>query len=483
MGTDPGSLLPKKPFILARPIWFLGDKRMNVLRNLPRVCYSGHRGFAKGGEIMIRSVRVWALLPRMLGLVVGSAGVVRGDVNLEWQPPNQTAGVGQLVEIGLFAVSDNTSTQFMSSVTAMLSWDETQLELVGINPDSDGYAWLNSFFPDDRGLDGVNNDCGKGQFCDTFTGRPINDGEAYYEAWGQFPPGELPGAIPSPGLLVTKFRFRVLRAGIGRVHLLPFFGNFTRTRVMSGLVAGREITGTLGSAAQVTVITCALEPLVETVGCRYLAVTPLPSADDVALRIEGDASDRHVSCISAYVQSDGRLGPEPVYQSPTLWETVFVYGEEIRPGAKYWIRSECAGDGSSKLSTPATATTWVWGDVNGDGASEGEDLLLILDASRGVFDGITVQNADLAGCIPDAQVDGLDVFGILDAFQGLPFGCPAVCSFSVGLDDFAEFLACVAGPLAELAPECESWDFQSDNDVDLFDFAQFQIAFLPPSEP
>jgi len=40
------------------------------------------------------------------------------DVNLEWRPAHQTVGVGDEVQIGLYAVSDNDVNQSTSSMEA-----------------------------------------------------------------------------------------------------------------------------------------------------------------------------------------------------------------------------------------------------------------------------------------------------------------------------------------------------------------------------
>ncbi len=432
---------------------------------------------------MNRSHSVWPIVLRSLSVFTALGAAVQADVNLDWRPVNQTTTVGQVVEIGLFAVSDTTSTQFMASVAVILAWNANRLELIGFNPENDGYAWARSSFPDDRELDGLNDDCADGQYCDPYGGAPINDGDAYYEAWARFSPEPPAGAVPPPGLLVTKFRFRALRAGIARVQFVPMFGTFTQTRVMSGLEPGHEITGTLGLPVEVTIMSCALVPSAEADGSRYLAVTPAPSARPVALQIRGDPGDRSVACVLGYLQPDGRIGEERVFQNPSNWGTVHVFGEEIRPGSTYVVRSDCGIDGAADLSAPMPVTTWRYGDVNGNGSSAGDDLLLVLDASRGIFEGVTIFNVDLAGCLPDGQVDAADIIDVLDAFQGMPYSCPEVCTVTVDLDDFAEFLQCFEGPRVVSGPGCELADFNGDNYVDLHDFAAFQNAFLPVAGP
>ena len=59
--------------------------------------------------------------PRILALLTGGflavcASPVQANVNLEWRPPFQAAVVGGIVEIGLYAVSDDETDQLISIV-------------------------------------------------------------------------------------------------------------------------------------------------------------------------------------------------------------------------------------------------------------------------------------------------------------------------------------------------------------------------------
>ncbi|MCP4246445.1 MAG: hypothetical protein GY778_05290 [bacterium] len=45
------------------------------------------------------------------------------------------------------------------------------------------------------------------------------------------------------------------------------------------------------------------------------------------------------------------------------------------------------------------------------------------------------------------------------------------------LDDYASIYACLAGPDGGLGSGCECFDFNSDGDNDLRDFAAFQLDF------
>ncbi|UCG17415.1 MAG: hypothetical protein JSV19_05170 [Phycisphaerales bacterium] len=47
----------------------------------------------------------------------------------------------------------------------------------------------------------------------------------------------------------------------------------------------------------------------------------------------------------------------------------------------------------------------------------------------------------------------------------------------VDVDDFVELEACLLGPGGGLGAGCGCFDFDDSSDVDLFDFAEFQVAF------
>ena len=48
----------------------------------------------------------------------------------------------------------------------------------------------------------------------------------------------------------------------------------------------------------------------------------------------------------------------------------------------------------------------------------------------------------------------------------------------VDLDDYAQWTACVTGPgTGGLGPGCAAFDFDGDLDIDLIDYAEFQLVF------
>jgi hypothetical protein len=158
------------------------------------------------------------------------------NVDLEWYPETQVVPIGAAVEIGLYAVSDDETTQSISAIDAILQWDAPLLALTG-NYDNGPYDWLGTTgFPDDSGFDGLN---------DTWL-----DGDAYYQAHAQL--GD-PALAPPDGLLVTTFQFDALAEGVAGITIPPEAGQYTSTAVWDGESPGTQVTGFLGSAT-VTVI-------------------------------------------------------------------------------------------------------------------------------------------------------------------------------------------------------------------------------------
>lgn len=406
-------------------------------------------------------------------LPLPGASRLEAAVNLEWRPARQTVEVDEMVEIALYAVADSGLGQSLGAVTAILVWDPTYLGLWAIaDPCGQGkcpenaYDWLSSGFPDDSKADGLNN---------TFA-----DGNALYGCLAQLA-AEDPAVATREGLWVTTFIFRALDPGVSELRLEMTFGENTRTLVASGDAPGQDITGTLGPPAEVTLTGCP-RPAAVAVGSRYMAITPAPGAHQVALVVTGEIGDPAIACVSLFVQTDGTLDLSPIFRTPDEWETVHVTDLEIIPGARYHIQAACAQDQQiQSLSSPASATTWMWGDVNNNGTVDIDDVTLVLDGSKGILSGDTIlENLDLAPCLPDRVIDALDVEDVMDANFGAPYPCTQPCSAGWGLEDFAEFALCMTGPAEQSGSGCGIFDADADNDVDLLDFAEFQRVFGSP---
>lgn len=168
----------------------------------------------------------------VFGAMLASGAAVRANVDLEWRPSVQVVRPGDLVQIGLYAVSsDGVTTWDVSAMDVLLQWDATTMALIGVN-DNGPYTWFRSEFPDDSALDGLNN---------TWT-----DGDAKYTALGQF---QNPAQATPAGLLVTTFKFDALQGTVGnQLTIPPTLGQYSRTVVFGVAFPGHEITGALGDA-------------------------------------------------------------------------------------------------------------------------------------------------------------------------------------------------------------------------------------------
>jgi hypothetical protein len=165
-----------------------------------------------------------------LGLLAGTTDV-RGAIHLEWRPGAQIVNLGSTVDVGLYAVSDSALDQSVSAADVILDWDPAYLALTGVL-DNGPYAWLSSSFPNDAGLDGLNN---------TWL-----DGDALYLAMAQL---GTPAQASPAGLLVTTFQFTALDLTAGTLLSIPASeGSFTNTRVFDGVTPGLEVQGDLGTA-------------------------------------------------------------------------------------------------------------------------------------------------------------------------------------------------------------------------------------------
>ena len=163
-----------------------------------------------------------------------------GLIDLEWRPAAQAVLVGETVNIGLYAVSDDGETnQSISAMDVILAWDPEFLELTG-NVDDGPYDWMVSVFPNDSGADGLN---------ETWA-----DGDALYIAYARG--GEPAWATPA-GLLVTTIQFTALAEAPETVLSIPEqAGYYTETVIYDGQIPGLGVQGDLGSA----VVTVLSEP-------------------------------------------------------------------------------------------------------------------------------------------------------------------------------------------------------------------------------
>ena len=165
-------------------------------------------------------------------------------------------------------------------------------------------------------------------------------------------------------------------------------------------------------------------------GPRNIKLTPAADTTPIAFLVVGETSNAVVSCVSLYVQADGSLGVNPVFQTPAAWGTVHVADEAIRPSAGYRIRGDCGSPGNPDITLPVDTRTWKWGDVNNNTFVNVTDIQLLVKAVQQVYTFVTLERADLVPCQPNRIVNVGDVQAGVLAFQQIPLttiGCPNPC--------------------------------------------------------
>lgn len=167
----------------------------------------------------------------MIACLMFASTAAPGAINLEWRAAQQIARPGDIVDVGLYAVSDNGVNQSFYSMDVLLQWDPATLQLQGV-VNNGPFPWLfSTFFPDSQ-LDGLNN---------TFA-----DGDAKYTAAAQF---LAPASATPAGLLVTTFRFQALAGTPSNIVSIPLaLGQSSQTAVYGTAFPGQNVTGTRGSA-------------------------------------------------------------------------------------------------------------------------------------------------------------------------------------------------------------------------------------------
>jgi len=172
-------------------------------------------------------------------LVMGFAAQARADVDLFYVPTNTfqptDCGDDQIIRIELRALSTNVGGQMISSVSTILNFDPTHLELLGNIPNqAPDFVWSNDFFPNDQDM--INPDWTDGDALHVVTA-PL----------GQF------AFVPDSGegLLITTFEFLVLGENTdgSLISIDPEEGQFGETRVLSN--TGGNVTGDLSATALV----------------------------------------------------------------------------------------------------------------------------------------------------------------------------------------------------------------------------------------
>ena len=191
---------------------------------------------------MLNSVGRLALCLTVVG---GGALPLRGNINLEFRPAAQTGEVTGLVEVVLYAVSDDpVANQYFSAMDVIIAWDPDYLELVGDANCAGCPGWLLDEFTNDPY--GINETI------------PPQDGDGIFTVLA---PLGAPVAATPAGTPIITFQFTGLTTTSETlIAFLESAGDpLGHTVVYDGAIPGLAVTGVLGDPAAVEII-CQLCP-------------------------------------------------------------------------------------------------------------------------------------------------------------------------------------------------------------------------------
>ncbi len=377
-------------------------------------------------------------------------------VDLELRSSQVTWEIGDVVEIGLYAVSTSGFPEIVRGMQVILEWDPQYLELAGLN-NNGPYTWLFSSFFSDAGADRLNADCGPDVFCQPYTGLPYNDGDAYYQAGANF---TTPALATPGGLLITTFRFNaVAETPLTTVQVPLAAGTSTQTQVF-GDEPGSDITGTVGSVAVQLVV-----PHWGTLDMRAPGAScGVWPGDMVTVELHATGMEKPVNGVQALISYD-----EAVLQyvdvllgdgAGSPWDTAAVVQEDESGGqityAVVLLGTETQTDGvvARLLFVATEGLSSSLGTVSLESNVPPLSTKLTCAGT-----GITVIPA-LQGPAFIANVGDWNRDGIID------------------LADHARVPACLQGPgVTAIDDDCCRFDFDRDGDVDLRDFAEFAVVF------
>ncbi len=165
-----------------------------------------------------------------------STAVYATDVDFSLLPPVGPVAVDTVFLAPMHISTSSDANQSIAGIRLLLHWDPDNFALLGVRNDGP-YSWLLSRFPDDSGLDGLNN--------------TWNDGDAKYEALASL--GNPALATPA-GLHVATLEFRALRPVVaGPISVPAALGQWSRSQVFGADEPNQDVTGTLNGMV-VTVV-------------------------------------------------------------------------------------------------------------------------------------------------------------------------------------------------------------------------------------
>lgn len=401
-------------------------------------------------------ISLFAWIGSMAGPVLGGTG----DVDLRLASNSPAASVGDVVEIGLYAVSTTGQNVGISGLDVVLTWDPTRLELRGFanNP---AYGWLLSGFLVDSGADGLNN--------------AHDDGDALFQAVGQF---SLPAMATPEGFLITTFKFNALgRTERTDVMPIPQAGQYSQTSVFLFGAINEDIVGALEPAAVAIAAERRLWPL-------EVSVRSGRTADVIIFGEYADGETFGVTIQAELMPSPGAQGtltftpapPEDVHQAGDPWDGLgsFTAFDTNTAGAGMMLNGSVADNGTF-LGAPLS----YLGPLTAMPVQAGANALGVWQVSLATSAGSSAWE----GAYGTTLAAG--VVRVVEPFDGDGSG-------GVDVGDFAEFQACFTGPAGPVDPpaydgdprrRCAVYDDDEDGDIDGADFVGFAAVHLGPVIP
>ncbi len=369
--------------------------------------------------------------------------------------------VGQTVDVGLYAVSDDESDQAISGMNVVLTWDSEALRLEG-ELDNGPYNWMMSGFLGDPLADGLNDS--------------LLDGDALYQAVSNF---TVPAVATAEGLLVTTFRFTALTKTAPAVAVIePWLGDYSRTQVFKFGAINVDIKGMLGTA-QMTIL-----------GVASITASDvwLPAGRTAQVLVSGELDDRMtfgVAVLVELVPREDAAGTVAFTPAPP---------DDIIQAGDPWPEAGQFTTFDTDFDTD-TASSMINGSVDDNGSFEPAPLtfrgalsafpVLAEEDASGVWDIRLVAGEGAPSFWWGEEIAttlGEGTLRIVDPADGNDSG-------TIDLFDFSEFMTCFTGPggspdgpIYSLAPRlrCVVYDLDEDGDVDNGDYALFHKLMSSP---
>jgi hypothetical protein len=121
-----------------------------------------------------------------------------------------------------------------------------------------------------------------------------------------------------------------------------------------------------------------------------------------------------------------RLGDNPVFLNAAQWGTVSVSDLLIRPDSQYRVAQTCDFPADT-VSEGMEATTWPWGDTNGDLLVNVLDISTVVNFLKGLFAQATYEGTNVWPCEIDRSVNVIDLSEVVDAVRGGAMECADAC--------------------------------------------------------